>query len=128
MVCNDVEIEPVLQNVSGEQLSRGFNTAPDVRLGIHARWFWENQRSAFFDVKVCHPNAESYRDLQPNRYTLDKSSRHRIRKIYPTSCTGGIGKECMRYQFRLHELISIKKENDVLKLSHGSGPKPRFHC
>ena len=27
--------------------------------------FWERQRSAFFDVRVCHPNADSYRDLTP---------------------------------------------------------------
>ena len=25
----------------------------------------ESQRSAFFDVRVCHPNADSYRDLTP---------------------------------------------------------------
>ena len=27
--------------------------------------FWERQRSAFFDVRVCHPNADSYRDFTP---------------------------------------------------------------
>ena len=64
MVCTDVEVEPVLQGISGEQLGRGSNRAPDARLDIHARGFWENQRSAFFDVRVCHPNADSYRDLE----------------------------------------------------------------
>ena len=64
MVCSDVEIEPVLQDISGEQLGRGSNRAPDARLDIHARGFWENQRSAFFDVRVFHPNADSYRDLE----------------------------------------------------------------
>ena len=48
MVCNDVKIEPVLH---------------DARLDTHAREFWESQRAAFFDVRVCHPNADSYRDL-----------------------------------------------------------------
>ena len=57
MVCTDVEIEPVLQDILGEQLGRGSNRAPDARLDIHACRFWENQRSAFFDVRVCHPNA-----------------------------------------------------------------------
>ena len=42
MVCSDVEIEPVLQDISGEQLGRGSNRAPDARLDIHARGFWEN--------------------------------------------------------------------------------------
>ena len=27
------------------------------------RGFWERQRSVFFDVRVYHPNADSYRDL-----------------------------------------------------------------
>ena len=64
MVCSDVEIKPVLQDISGEQLGRGSNRAPDARLDIHARGFWENQRSAFYDVRVFHPNADSYRDLE----------------------------------------------------------------
>ena len=64
MVCTGVEIEPVLQDISGEQLGRGSNRAPDARLDIHAGGFWENQRSAFFDVRVCHPNADSYTDLE----------------------------------------------------------------
>ena len=63
MVCNDVEIEPVLQELTGESLSSGNNRAPDARLDIHARGFWERQRSAFFDVRVCYPNTDSYRDL-----------------------------------------------------------------
>ena len=37
MVCNDVEVEPVLQEITGEVLTRGINKAPDVRLDIHAR-------------------------------------------------------------------------------------------
>ena len=65
MVCNDVEIEPVLQEINGEALNRGANRARDARLDISARAFWERQRTAFFDVRVCHPNACSYRDLSP---------------------------------------------------------------
>ena len=63
MVCNDVEIEPVLQEITGETLSRGANRGPDARLDISARGFWERQRTAFFNVRVCHPNADSYRDI-----------------------------------------------------------------
>ena len=66
-VCSDVEIEPVLQDISGERLNRGANKAPDARLDNHARGFWEPQRSAFFDVRVCHPNAESYKALEPQQ-------------------------------------------------------------
>ena len=67
MVCNDVEVEPVLQEVTGETINHGANKAPDACLDIHARGFWERKRSAFFDVQVCHPNAESYKDLTPKQ-------------------------------------------------------------
>ena len=55
--------EPVLQDISGEQLSRWSYKAQDARLDIHVLGFWERHRSAFFDVRVFHPNAESYKDL-----------------------------------------------------------------
>ena len=41
MVCTDVEIEPVLQEITGEELNRGANKAPDARLDVHARGFWD---------------------------------------------------------------------------------------
>ena len=37
MVCNGVDTEPVLQDITGEELNRGANTAPDARLDIVAR-------------------------------------------------------------------------------------------
>ena len=46
MVYYDVEIEPVLQEITGETLNSGVNRAADVRLDISARGFWERQRSA----------------------------------------------------------------------------------
>ena len=93
MVCSDVEIEPVLQDISGEHLNRGSNKAQDARLDIHARGFWERHRSAFFDVRVCHPNAVSYRDLEPQQIyriheneqkasLLRESPGHRAWNIY----------------------------------------------
>ena len=41
MVCNHVEVEPVLPEVTGETLSHGANKVPDARLDIHAPGFWE---------------------------------------------------------------------------------------
>ena len=37
MVCGDVEIEPVLKDISGEHFNRGFNKAQNARLDIQAR-------------------------------------------------------------------------------------------
>ena len=64
-VCTDVEMEPVLQEVTGEVLPRGANKAPDARLDIRAQGFWAREQSAFFDVRVCHPNADLYKNLNP---------------------------------------------------------------
>ena len=58
VVCTDVEMEPVLQEVTGEVLPRGTNKAPEARLDIRAQGFWVREQSAFFDVRVCHPNAD----------------------------------------------------------------------
>ena len=125
IVCSDVEIEPILQDISGEQLGRGSNRAPDARLDIHARGFWENQRSAFFDVRVFHPNADSYRDLELQQiYRNHENEKKRLysRRVLDIehetftplifTTTGGMGKECLQYHSRLVQLISIKKGED----------------
>ena len=59
-----MEVEPILQDISDEQFNWGSNKAKDARLDIHARGFWEPQSSAFFDVRVSHRNAESYKDWE----------------------------------------------------------------
>ena len=52
MVCNDVEIEPVLQEFTGDlqSLPCGTNRAPDAPLDIHARGFGKGkgQRSLMY--------------------------------------------------------------------------------
>ena len=76
MVWYDVEIEPSLQVLTGEELNRGANTAPDARLDVHCRGFWERQRAAFFDIRVCHPNTDSYKDLNPKQiYRLHENEK-----------------------------------------------------
>ena len=80
MVCSDVEIEPVLQDISGEHLNRGSNKALDARLDICARGFYlESHRSAFFHVRVCHPNAVSYRNQEPQQnYRIHENEKKRL--------------------------------------------------
>ena len=124
LVCNDVETEPVLQEITGETLNNGANLACD----IHARGFWERQKSTFFDIRVCHPNADSYKDLTPEQvYRLHENEKKRMyeRRVLEVeqasftplvfTTTGGMGRECLRYHSRLAELISIKKGEDYAK-------------
>ena len=125
MVCYDVEVEPVLQEITGEMLPRGVNKAPDARLDIHARGFWDRQSSAFFDVRVCHPTAESYRDLSPEQIYCQhengkkRSYARRLMEIEQGtftplvfSTTGEMAEECRRYHSRLAELLAIKQGED----------------
>ena len=77
MVWKGVVTEPVLQDVKGEQLTQESNKVQDARLDTHAHGFWEPQQLAFFDVRVCHLNAESYRDLKPQQiYHLHESEKN----------------------------------------------------
>ena len=67
MVCNNVEVEQALQEVTGEILNHGTNKAPDARLDIPAQGFWERQKSALLDVWVCHSSADSNRNMTPKQ-------------------------------------------------------------
>ena len=91
-----------LQPVTGETLNR--------------------QRSAFFDVRVCHPNADSFREMTPQQiykqHETEKKRQYssRVMEIehgtftpLVFTTTGGMADECRRYHCRLAELISTKK-------------------
>ena len=105
-----------------ETLNHGANKASDARLDIHARGFWERQKSAFFDVRACHTNADSYRDLTPKQvYKKHENQKKRqyakrVMEIEQGIFTplvfttrGGIVDECVKYHSKLAELIPSKK-------------------
>ena len=128
LVCKDVETEPVLLDIRGEVLGRGANTSQEARVDFHARGFWDRQQSAFFDVRVCRPYAESYADLTPQQI-YSKHENEKKRKcaerilqieqgtftllIFTT--TGGMAPECQMFHSRLAELIATKKIRGVFK-------------
>ena len=118
-VCTDVEVEPVLQEVTGEVLPRGANNTPDARLDIRARGFWAREQSAFFDVRVCHPNADSYKNLTPEQiYKLHENDKKRlyssrvleVERGTFTLLVLGTSNECQRYHSCLAELLAVKKQ------------------
>ena len=129
LVCNDVETEPGLQGITGETLNSCANLACDARLDIHARGFWETQKSTSdLDIRVCHPNADSYKVLTPEQvYRLHENEKkimyeRRVLEVAQASftplvftTTGVMGRECLRYHSRLAELISIKRGEDYAK-------------
>ena len=100
-------------------------TTPDARLDVHCRGFWERQRAPFFDLRVCHPNADSHKELSPTQiYKLheDEKKRKYASRIIEVengiftplvfTTTGGMSQECQRYHSKLAELISSKKQED----------------
>ena len=125
VVCTDVEMEPVLQEVTGEVLPRGTNKAPDAQLDIRARGFWAREQSEFFDVGVCPPNADSYKNLTPEQiYKLHENDKKRLYSsrvldvergtftplVFTT--TGGMSDECQRYHSRLAGLLVVTKQEN----------------
>ena len=95
-----------------------------ARLDIHARGFWSRQVSTFFDVRVCHSNAESYKDLTPQQ--IYRQHENEKKGIYASrvmeveqatftplvfTTTVAMAPESQVYR-RLVELLSAKKGED----------------
>ena len=131
-VCPDVEIEPCLQPITAEKLNRGANKGSDARLNVHCRGFWERQRAAFFDIRVCHPNADSYKELAPKQINqVHENEKKRKYGSRVTEVEQGIftpfvyttmwrmANECLRYHSRLAELIAAKNRRPIPQHSLG---------
>ena len=118
-VCHDVELEPPLQPLSGEQLPT-CNTTAEARLDIHARGFWGNRFSrTLFDVRVFHPNAPSARTSSlASQYSKHERSKRRtyeqrVREVEGAtfvplvfSTAGGMGPACTTTFKRLANMMS----------------------
>ena len=96
-MCHDVAVEPPLQPLTGEAIvPTSANRRDDARADIHARGFWGRQQGAFFDIRVFHPNAASYRRTQVGslfrRHELEKKREYgdRIRSVVSLFYTFGI--------------------------------------
>ena len=91
-------------------------------MDVHAHGFWDRQGSAFFDVRVFHPNTESYKDLTIQQlYCKHEDEKKRVYAnrvlevkegtftplVFTT--TGGMTVDYKRFHSRLAELIAIKK-------------------
>ena len=113
-VFNKVEVEPVLQEMTGVVPTTDTNKAPFARPDNHDSGFWERKQPAVFNVRVCHPNVESYKDLTPKKIYRqqenEKKREHasRVLEVEQTTfsllvftTTGGMADECKRFHIRL---------------------------
>ena len=74
-VCVDVETEPQLQPLDGENVIglTGEESKPDVR----ARGIWRPGQNAFFDIRVTNTNSDSQVHLSPDK-ALHKHKQEKI--------------------------------------------------
>ena len=85
--------------------------------------FGKDNDLPFLTLRVCHPNANSYQDLEPRQsYELHENEKKRLcgdRVI--EVCTTGLHhnlryeKNCNRYHGRLTELMSTRKGESCAK-------------
>ena len=118
-VCSNVAVEPRLAPLSGEVFERrSTNTSEDARLDVRACGFWTRQEDAFFDVRVFHPNAASYKAVdQDELFLLHERKKQleyeeRITNVdhgsfcpLVFSTTGAVGPLCARFLKRLAALL-----------------------
>ena len=113
---------PPIKSLSGEQIhSSSANLNDDAQTDIRAG-FWRGGQCAFFDVRVFHPNAQSYgsfkiETLYRRHGNLKKREYgDRIREVENSSLTpmgfattGGLSRETTIFYRRLAELMSISR-------------------
>ena len=121
-VCNDVETEPSLQPINGENVTglTGDEAKPDVR----ARGVWRPGQNAFFDIRVTNTNSDSQVHLSPDKifrkHELEKKRNYnqRIMNIEQGTFTplifsinGGEGAESLAFHRHIAEKIAQKTED-----------------
>ena len=121
-VCCNVCVEPHLQPLSGESLTRSTaDTEDGACLDISAQGFWGNwHQRAFIDV---NPNVQTYRELQLasvyQRQEREKQRKYeqRIREVELGSFTplifstsGGMAKSTTVAYKRLASLLASKRD------------------
>ena len=121
--CTNVKDEPVLTKIDGETFRyRTSNTAPDARLDIRARNFWQQGQDTYFDIRVTHVDALSYKDQATEvifKQQEEEKKRHYNQRIIEVEhgtftplvigTNGGMGQECHRFLKQLAYLHSHKK-------------------
>ena len=112
--------------MNGETFPRSTNKESDARFDIHAHGFWDSgngQNDAFFDVRVFHPCAPSYRNQSLTAVYRQHEAKKRLEyakrvlevergSFTPLVFTtgGGMGKETTVAMKRLSHLLSLKRE------------------
>ena len=122
-VCHEVCIEPELQPLTSEVLTRSTaNSQAGARLDIAANGVWGGTfEKTYFDVRVFNPHAPSKRHTNPQsayrkpEQIKKRAYEQRIREVEHTtftplvlSATGGLAREATTFYKRLSSMLASK--------------------
>ena len=125
-VCPNTCTKPGLQPLNSETFQlRTANTDNEARVDIRAEGFWTSAQVAFFDIRVFHPSAPSYRKKELSAvYRLHENAKKReygarIREVergaftpLVLSTTGGMARECTVFYKRLADRLANKRKTN----------------
>ena len=122
-ICKDVRVEPELLPIANPTQST--NNAQGARLDVSAIGIWSPMERTFLDVRVVHPNANTYKNqpieqIYRNHESLKKSAyNNRIVQVERASFTplvfstsGGMALECTRYHKQIAQKIALKTKEE----------------
>ena len=121
-ICPDVQIEPMLQSLSGEQFSyQSAITDNNARSDIAVSNFWSSRQRSYLDIRVFNPFSQSYNKSSikacHRRNEKDKRRQYeeRIRNVEHASFTplafttaGGMGPSATTFFKHLSARLSVR--------------------
>ena len=120
--CRNVEVEPLLQPLTGEKLRYQTSIKDNARLDLSALGFWKCGEKAFFDIMVFDPVPQSHfnQNLQAAHLRQENEKRRqyeeRVLHVEHASFTplvftiaGGMGKAAQKCFSRLAEMLAESK-------------------
>ena len=136
-VCKDLVVEPRLLPLESEVVdgTSADRAAPD----ISSRGVWSTFERTFFDVRVLHPNAPSYKNTSLsslyNNHEREKMRKYNTcvltvekgsftQQVYTTF--GGWAPQATKYHKRLAELIARKRNEEYHHVMNHLRTKIRF--
>ncbi len=137
--CKDIVLEPVLQDLTGEILPSGSNTAANARLDVSCRSFWTPLDKVFTNVRVFHAQAPTNARMSVKSMYIhhenSKKAEYNARVINVEKGTftpivfntiGGMGLEADRFLKRLAEKIASRKKTPYSKVVSFVRKRMRF--
>ena len=122
-VCNDVQLEPDLQPLTGEQLTyTTANVEDGARLDIAANGFWGGRyERTFIDVRIFNPHAPSNHNsdlatcYRKHERSKKRAYEQRVREVEHASFTplvlsasGGMAREATNFYKNLASKLAMK--------------------